>query len=257
MSSSSFSKLGQYGRLCNSMWQLATLISYCKKHNKTPLIPEWEYLKCFKSLPIPSNNIIVDKIYNEPSFTYNEIPNFQYQVDLLGYFQSPKYLDGIDVIELFELKDEYKTKVNELYNNLNPEKLKTCSLHIRRGDYLIEPHLSYHGVLPSSYYSNAIRELYGASFNKIQYLVFSDDIEYCERTFVGLNNIVFVKGNEDIIDLFLMSKCNDNIIANSSFSYWSYLLNQNKAKRCVAPKNWFSGANLDTSDLYLPEMFVI
>ena len=51
-------------------------------------------------------------------------------------------------------------------------------------------------------------------------------------------------------DLYMMSQCNDFIIANSSFSWWGAWL-ANKG-RVIAPKQWFgpNNAHLNTKDLY-------
>ncbi|MEK6880717.1 MAG: alpha-1,2-fucosyltransferase [Nanoarchaeota archaeon] len=256
----SFSQLGKMGRLGNAMWQVSALISYCNKHKKVPVIPNWEYLKYFKNLPASTENIVVDKIYNEPHFHYSEIPYFEGNVDLRGYMQSPKYHEGINVQELFELKDEYKKQVDDLYAKINPKGLTAISCHVRRGDYLNESQLAYHGVLPYSYYEDAMRRLCGnVAWDNLLFVVCSDDIKWCKENFpVRYRNYYFSEGEKDIVDLFLMAKCNDNILANSSFSYWAALLNKNPDKKVIAPAKWFNNTpHCDTKDLYLPEMIVI
>jgi hypothetical protein len=55
---------------------------------------------------------------------------------------------------------------------------------------------------------------------------------------------------EDWHQLLLMSLCRDNIIANSSFSWWGAYFNSHDDKIVVCPSIWFGkDAKIDTSDL--------
>jgi hypothetical protein len=68
--------------------------------------------------------------------------------------------------------------------------------------------------------------------------------------------MVFVDGNDDVEDMWLMSICNNNVIANSSFSWWGAWLNSNPNKKVIAPNNWFgSQTNLNTSDI-IPDNWI-
>ena len=267
----SFPQLGNMGRCGNSLHQIMATWAYALKHNKTVLFPEWKYFKYF-DFPFPtSDNIISAHHYNEPHFHYSEIPFFEGNVSLEGYFQSHLYHDDLDPTVLFELKDNWRKSIDELYEKINPRGLHTVSIHVRRSDYLNPGTNEYHGVLPIDYYTAAISEIlypYGISASKTMFIICSDDIGWCKEWFKGLGENTYFsetqsmascKEDYDIIDMFLMARCSNNIIANSSFSYWSALLNKNPNKRVVAPAKWFgeTGKNNNTKDLYLPEWIKI
>jgi len=99
------------------------------------------------------------------------------------------------------------------------------------------------------YYNRALA--YIESKVQIDYiLVFSDDIGWCKANFSD-PRIKFIEGQPDYMDMYAMSGCNYNIIANSSFSWWSAYLNENENKIVCAPSGWFGFAfKEDWQDIY-------
>lgn len=185
-------------------------------------------------------------------FDYNKFtqPSNKYEwYVMFGYWQSEKYFkENEDIIRKeLDAGDEIKYNIEKKYNWLGSE--DTVSMHIRRTDYVTSN--GYHPVQPISYYEKALDLV---QHEKI--LVFSDDIDWCKDT-LPFDNMEFAEGNSDLEDLYLMSECDNNIIANSSFSWWGAWLNNNTSKKVIAPVNWFGASCEYPSHDIVPETWTI
>ena len=132
---------------------------------------------------------------------------------------------------------------------------KSVSLHVRRGDFVNNPQtFSHHGVCEPGYYREAIGKI-KEQHTDLEVFVFSDDMDWAKANITTDLPVTFVNGagRQDFEDLYLMSLCRHNIIANSSFSWWGAWLNPNPEKIVVAPARWFNDKNTDTKDLLPPE----
>lgn len=160
-----------------------------------------------------------------------------------GYFQSEKYfLDIKDILyKQFSLKNNTNNLVKEYENEILKSK-SSCSLHVRRGDFTNAQNINIHGVCTKQYYQNAMKLI---NNNDVCYFVFSDDISWVKQN-LNIKNAIYVSDQNinACDDMYLMSKCEHNIIANSSFSWWGAWLNQNKNKLVIAPKVWFKDEKL-------------
>ena len=85
-----------------------------------------------------------------------------------------------------------------------------------------------------------------------KFIFFSNDMEWVKRNY-NIENAIYVNSTlfdnyQDWYDMYLMSMCKHNIIANSTFSWWGAWLNSNKEKIVIAPNKW---VNLcDYKDIY-------
>ena len=160
-----------------------------------------------------------------------------------GYFQSYKYLEPIrrELLEELTLKEDITLKFSDLLIKLQSP--NSVAIHIRRGDYVNNlATKKAHFICDLNYYQKAISLIKEklAEKNLIpEFFVFSDDIAWAKDNLQG-EDFVFVSSPEiaDYEELILMSKASNNIIANSSFSFWSAWLNQNPEKIVIAPALW-------------------
>lgn len=150
---------------------------------------------------------------------------------LYGYWQNFQFFDFCreDIIRQFQCGYEQEKTVKELIDKFNKE--NTCAVHIRGGD-IIGP--------ASEYFKRAIG-LMNENNPAVKYIVFTNDMNKaseCMKEWDADMNVEFV-GNlgqfSDSDEFFLMSACQNQIISNSTFSWWAAYLNKYNNKKIIAP----------------------
>lgn len=196
--------------------------------------------------------------YIEPHFHYDENV-LQFKNGLLeGYWQSEKYFSSIRAVLLkdFTLKNSLHENALSVLGQIG--ECESVSVHIRRGDYVNNPGaLTFHGLVDLEWYTGAIRYI-ESRVSKPQFFFFSDDIAWVKENLPSRSDFIFVDASPDGLeheDLFMMSACKHQIIANSSFSWWAGWLNKNEQKIVIAPQRWFQNKGPNTKDL-LPNTWV-
>lgn len=160
-----------------------------------------------------------------------------------GYWQTEKYFLSIEeeVRQVFSFPLLLLSKKTVECKNLICTS-NSISVHIRRGDYLKESNIDlYGGICTVEYYKESINYMNRKVANPI-FVVFSDDIEWVKAHF-QMPNAVYVdwnQGTDAWQDMFLMSQCKHNVMANSSFSWWGAWLNNNKEKIVISPSRFLN-----------------
>lgn len=203
-----------------------------EKYNQ--LVSEWNKRSIFRRG--------YEKIFKEKRIYFLEDETLDYderifKLDnkiLSGYFQSLDYISLVekelrDAFTFPKVEEKLKTFIKELPEN-------AISLHIRRGDYLKWPEI-YGGICTEKYYERAINYFKEKGLNN--FVVFSNDPEWVRGNF-ALENALYVEGTifdeyKDWYDMYIMSHCPNNILANSTFSWWAAWLNTNENRIVVSP----------------------
>jgi len=197
---------------------------------------------------------------------YKEKKEFRMDKDILnvkpsfivGTWQSYLYFNHIREIVL---KEFTFIRPNDVKNRATINLIKntnSVSIHIRRGDYLnTQWQVTHHVIKKMDYYFRAIQHI-NKHVQEPFFFIFSDDIEWTKVAFNGLPNANYITHNINkmsYIDMYLMSICKHNIIANSTFSWWGAWLNQNNDKIVTSPNIWLNG--IDCSELIPKEWKLI
>ena len=267
------------GGLGNQLFQLFTVIAYSIEHNKTVVLPYveklhvgtvrntyWEtFLMGLKHLTTFNPNInetnedlLKMQLYKEGNFHYTPIPKLNTRTLLFGYYQSYKYFDKYRnvLLHMIHFKEHLNNTKHE-YSHLFTDK-ETISVHFRFADY--KNIQESHPILGIQYYYNALCNICMSNRKTYRILYFCqecDNNDVSQLIFTLSNRfpeLEFVKVDDSILDwkqLLIMSLCNHNIIANSTYSWWAAWLNMNMNKIICYPYTWFGPAlSHDTKDLF-------
>ena len=257
------------GRLGNQMFVFATALTLALKTNSRIVI-ESKIINAKITLKNVFKNIYWDEqviIKPTKSIVENENQDFipsllnitklNSSIELLGYFQNPKYWrENISIIkEIFQIRDDIKYQSDKYMVN---DKKIPISVHLRMPDTPYEKNFIY--------YTWTIEELNKAiiqmkesildySDDKYIWIINSSNINYCLNEYNSvLKTIPYKFCNEnEAVSFSVMTSCQYHIISASSFSYWASLLSDHKL--IIYPKFWYNPNNnrvnkIDTSSLF-------
>lgn len=245
------------GGLGNQMFQAGHALSQGWKHNREVVfLPKsWTPMQG-RDASNYRNNVFrklkfVDSLENfttvhEGPWEYSEVNPSPNNTVFEGYFQSGKNFLGFDdnIRDYFGPTDEFLKYAYEKYPEL--KNTNTVSIHIRFGDYKQNPHI--HPSVTKEYIEAALSKL-GVHAHL---LLFGDDKSWLMENFQWERGTII--NEEDYADMWIMSLCNSNIIANSTFSWWGAFLNKNPEKKVFAPSMWFGPSGPQKyHDMYQPD----
>ena len=234
------------GGLGNQMFEVATTCALAWDHGADPYFPDFErlvpypetsYHHFFFRCKISPPSQEISQEWTSPCYGYYPIP-FQPKMKLMGYFQNELYFahQRKRILELFAPSQEdlnyLQSKYDWIINHPN-----TVSIHLRYY-YGEVSHLDYYIQYDWEYYERAMALFPDSSL----FVVTTDNMAFARQNIPTKGkNVTFIEGEPPYIDFFLQSMCKNNIISNSTFSWWSAWLNQNPDKIVIRPKVWLTG----------------
>lgn len=148
-------------------------------------------------------------------------------------FFSKSFKDSIN----FSNKIHRLFSKNQYYSQI--QNSNSVAVHIRRTDYLTNP--NFKDICTPEYYKKAI-SYFNKKYPDSNFIFFSDDINWAIDQFGISSNHIYIKNDSSddstMRDLYLMSHCQNIIMANSSFSWWAAYLNKNQEKIVVHPEKY-------------------
>ncbi len=196
------------------------------------------------------------RIRREKGLRYN--PDFANWTDdsyLHGYWQSEQYF--ADIADTLRSAFVFRTPMSARNAEMAARIASgpSVALHVRRGDYVA---VNTMALCDQAYYDAALAAIRKRMDADPTVYVFSDDPDWAKANLpLPFDKVVvdFNGPDADYEDLRLMTLCQHNIIANSSFSWWAAWLGETPDSIVAGPARWFADASMRNPDI-LPARWI-
>jgi len=207
----------------------------------------WAKKRLFRITKTPYTSKKSDEKYDTSFFDLQDGYSIQ------GMFQSEKYFqhNRSNILKWFTPRQEYLQQIDQVDQEIPAPMEKRCCIHIRRSDYhaMEEKGDGLGWVLPIAYYREALKLLP----EDLYFVIISDAPDFAEQVFADLPNKFISRNHPAVVDMFLLTRCKYNILANSTFSWWGGWLNDQRDKFVIAPKynlGW-------PDDIWFPDQIMV
>ena len=163
---------------------------------------------------------------------------------LEGFWNNYKYFKDYEkeISEIFDTHKLFDSKFDKFEQEIKGQE-NSVALHIRRGDYLNDKHISVYVGLGAKYFRSAIDLMRSKLKNPYFYIFSKDDPDWFEseltldkKEYTLVTNDY--SGYKNRSHFRFMSICKHAIISNSTYSWWAAYLNKNPKKLVITPSKW-------------------
>lgn len=248
-----------YGQLGNQLFQIAAALGFAWDYGVDAFFPalhnpQWNisYNRERLFFRVDSSFLPRQPLHGFSESCWFSPERIPFKKDLLldGYFQSWRHFDHHreKILSVFAPPQKTLEKLEGKYGDLLRRK-NLVGVHVRTQSKRTHD-AGIHPFWGMAYYEKAIEEFGDDSV----FVICSDRINWCKKHFSPLGReFVFIEGNDGIDDLFLLAKCQDLILGNSSFSWWAAYFHE-KGK-VIFPEYWKEEplhVNPKKEDFFLP-----
>lgn len=237
-----------YGNLGNLLFQYGTALTLGKGQAigvtdspKTIAQVREDYATLFPGLELVAKPPEGALVVRQPRFDQMTLPDATGRdVYLEGFFQSENYFDKAMVYERFKPSAARVARLREKYGEWLSRPGVT-GISVRRGDYLRKA--AWHPFVGENYFRDCLARLPGVR----DFVVCSDGMAWCKRFFPKAfpdRNFLFVEGESVLDQLAVHTLCANNVISNSSYSWWGAWLAERRRRAegakgvTLAPSLW-------------------
>lgn len=203
-------------------WRVAPTL----RHFRHKFIRAWN-----KLLPRNQRTYFAER-WNLPPTQLTALQPRRKRITLLGYWQNEDYFTDFTAVIRKELQPPTPT---DNKNQRLGEKFaasESVFLHFRR--------VRYRYLLGADYYQQAIDQVC-EKLKQPLFVLFGDDLEWAKQRLNlhgATTEYIWHNHDNELADLWLMSRCRHAVVANSSFSWWGAWLGDTAAQRLVfAPQH--------------------
>lgn len=198
-------------------WRIAETL----RHPRHKIIRAWN-----KSLPRNQRSYFAER-HHLPATQLTDLQPRRERITLLGYWQDEGYFADYAAQIRAELTPPTPTDEKNLALGEKLASSESVFLHVRR--------VRYEQLLERDYYQTAIDAVHAKLLHP-SFVLFGDDLDWPQQNldFRGASvELVTHNPDNELADLWLMSRCRHAIVANSSFSWWGAWLGDTTTERLV------------------------
>jgi hypothetical protein len=232
--------LGLFSYLGNELFQYAALLGVAERHGYEARLPPSAQHHLGELLELHTQTYTSEELLKlrwrfaqcYPRYGYEPrletIPDW---CDVFGYFQSRRHFPQ-RLRDLFRIRPDVTARVDEIWDSLGIAGPVT-GFHVRRGDAIGSTHWL---LLEETGYFERAKACFDGT--DCSFLIVSEDPEWCAANLAQPGTVI-ADAAPAAVHLALLARCDNLILANSTFSWWAAWFQQPRGGKIVAPKQWY------------------